>query len=247
MTCYNIYIKPCSKCQQNKNFDQFYKNSASKSGYSAYCKECDNEYQRRRRGSKREYGKSGFISETHKECTKCREIKNIDGFTKNSGNKSGIHSWCKQCMSEKVLEYRGGRVLKVLEKTDTHKQCRLCEKIKPYSEYAGIEKKSKRRETYCKECKKFMGTESVLRRYHLNVEEYMKIFNSQKGVCKICKQQELDGKRLSVDHDHKCCPGVGSCGMCIRGLLCARCNKTLGMVNDNTDYLKSMVSYLQNF
>ena len=90
-----------------------------------------------------------------------------------------------------------------------------------------------------------MGTERVLSKYGLSIDSYMEIFNAQNGVCKICKNPELNGKRLSVDHDHACCSGVKSCGQCIRGLLCSRCNKTLGMVEDNVEYLQSMIDYLK--
>lgn len=180
-----------------------------------------------------------------KQCTKCFQTKSLNEFAKNSGNKSGLHSWCKQCMTEKVLSYRGGRVLKQLMKTETHKQCRICEQLKPYSDFSKKDNRQKTKESYCSECKKFMGTERVLSKYGLSIDSYMEIFNAQNGVCKICKNPELNGKRLSVDHDHACCSGVKSCGQCIRGLLCSRCNKTLGMVEDNVEYLQSMIDYLK--
>ena len=74
-----------------------------------------------------------------KQCTRCKETKPLDKFAKNKGNKSGIHSWCKQCLSDKVLEYRGGRVFKQLAFTETHKQCSICEEVKPYSQYSGTQ------------------------------------------------------------------------------------------------------------
>lgn len=182
-----------------------------------------------------------------KQCTKCKVMKSLSEFAKNSSNKSGIHSWCKQCMSDKVLEYRGGRVFKQLAKTETHKQCRICEQMKPYSEYAGKDKGRKARESYCIECKKFMGSERVLRKYGLTIDTYMQIFNEQNGVCKICKMQEVNGKRLAVDHDHSCCAGASSCGQCIRGLICFKCNTALGMVNDDIYILNSMIEYLKKY
>ena len=150
-------------------------------------------------------------------------------------------------MTDKVLEYRGGRVFKQLVKTETHKQCRICEKIKPYSEYAGKDSKTKQRESYCIECKKFMGTERVLKRYGLTVDDYMELFRKQNGICKICQKPEIGGKRLAVDHDHSCCSGAYSCGKCIRGLLCTKCNQALGMVADDISILESMIAYLKTF
>ena len=233
-------MKQCSKCQKNKNFEQFYKSSASKDGHSRYCKNCQNEYTRNKRGSIKRYNKRSYVSETHKECTQCKKIKTFDEFAKNSGVASGWHSWCKQCMSDRVLQYRGGRVLKVLEKTDTHKQCRLCEETFDIGEFS--KRKNGYRTSYCKKCISYLGHQHNIKRFGLSTDEYVIMLKNQNYLCAICKKE--DSKRLCVDHDHSCCAGSYSCGKCIRGLLCSRCNKTLGMIEDNIDYLNSMIEYL---
>jgi hypothetical protein len=114
--------------------------------------------------------------------------------------------------------------------------CRRCERYLDKSQFWGD------KETYCKECKKFVGINSNLKNKKLDIEKYSEIEKSQNGVCKICGG--TDKKRLSVDHDHSCCSGSKTCGNCTRGLLCSRCNKTLGMVQDNPELLQKMINYL---
>ena len=68
--------------------------------------------------------------------------------------------------------------------------------------------------------------------YHTNVEWYEAKFQEQGGHCALCTaiQQSKCGRRLSVDHNHGCCPTKHACGKCNRGLLCFNCNKRLGML-----------------
>lgn len=63
-------------------------------------------------------------------------------------------------------------------------------------------------------------------KFGITGDEYRALLAKQGGRCAIC--QRKPGKyRLSVDHDHECCPGARSCGKCIRGLLCGDCNQIL--------------------
>ena len=80
--------------------------------------------------------------------------------------------------------------------------------------------------------------------YGISIDDYDKIFESQGGVCKICHKPPVV-ERLCVDHNHSCCPGLKSCGKCIRGLICRRCNSMLGFADDNTDRLRSAIEYLE--
>lgn len=85
---------------------------------------------------------------------------------------------------------------------------------------------------------------TLKRRYTLTEEQ---LINLSQAVCSICGERESrDGKSLSIDHDHSCCPGDKSCGKCIRGGLCAACNTALGLFRDNTENLLQAVMYLKN-
>lgn len=41
-----------------------------------------------------------------KICTKCKDEKSLDQFTKNKRSKDGFHWWCKECTSEYLRNYR---------------------------------------------------------------------------------------------------------------------------------------------
>jgi hypothetical protein len=83
-----------------------------------------------------------------------------------------------------------------------------------------------------------------LRQYNLSQADYIAMLHAQGGVCAICRQPETvldhrtkNPKSLAVDHDHR----TGA----VRALLCARCNYSLGLVNDDVPVLESMIAYLK--
>jgi Recombination endonuclease VII len=91
------------------------------------------------------------------------------------------------------------------------------------------------------------GIRVVMRRlYGLELEDYERLLAEQGGGCAICGATEPGGrgKRFHVDHDHSCCPGLRSCGNCIRGLLCHACNTGIGCLGDDVDRLMAAAAYL---
>ena len=60
--------------------------------------------------------------------------------------------------------------------------------------------------------------------FKLTIQEWAKIFAYQGETCAACGQVNKSGNRLSTDHRH-------SDGL-VRGLLCARCNRLLGKIED---------------
>ena len=74
------------------------------------------------------------------------------------------------------------------------------------------------------------------RLYGITIEQYVEIFSKQNGVCAICLEECKTRKSLSVDHNHL----TGK----IRGLLCNRCNRAIGMFNDDTAILERAKKYI---
>lgn len=51
-----------------------------------------------------------------KECSRCKEIKDISCFSKNKRNKDGVQTECKQCYSERRRQYRENNKEKISER-----------------------------------------------------------------------------------------------------------------------------------
>lgn len=73
---------------------------------------------------------------------------------------------------------------------------------------------------------------SLKRKYGITLEQFDAMSAAQNHACAICGSQEP----LCVDHDHE--TGV------IRGLLCGRCNKGIGLLGDSLEGLERAVRYL---
>jgi hypothetical protein len=78
------------------------------------------------------------------------------------------------------------------------------------------------------------------RQYGITVDEYDRLLESQDGKCAICAS-DSPGKRTKhfhVDHCHK----TGS----VRGLLCHKCNRAIGLFDDNPNLLTQASAYLKH-
>lgn len=75
-----------------------------------------------------------------------------------------------------------------------------------------------------------------VKRFGLTPETYRELLAKQGGVCLICHR--VDSRQLSVDHDHL----TGA----IRGLLCNRCNRGIGLLRDSADLCRSAAAYLDS-
>lgn len=99
---------------------------------------------------------------------------------------------------------------------------RSCEKFKPHN-YSGLEK-----------------WDGIIRRvYGITLQEYDDMLYEQGSGCAICgtKNDVVEGRRLAIDH----CHDSGK----VRGILCAKCNKGLGLFCDSVENLESAIKYLK--
>jgi Recombination endonuclease VII len=139
------------------------------------------------------------------------------------------------------------------------KHCTKCGTPKPLDEFSNHRRYKDGKQLECKLCSadyrreyrranpNYHRKEHDLKyKYKLDDTSFTAILTEQNNSCGICLCK-FDGDTVpQVDHDHSCCPDERSCGKCIRGLLCQRCNVRLGRYNDDpirfpeaADYLKA--------
>jgi hypothetical protein len=85
--------------------------------------------------------------------------------------------------------------------------------------------------------------------YRVTLEWFDEQWSAQAGRCPICQTQfEQDPHSThapQVDHDHKCCAGARSCGSCVRGLICRRCNVGMATFGEDPLLLLKAAVYLE--
>lgn len=114
--------------------------------------------------------------------------------------------------------------------------CKSCERIRSANwRKLNVEKCR----IYDKNRKERKREQNYQRKYGISINTYELMLREQNGSCMICYRDELKEKKLDIDHCHR----TGK----IRGLLCARCNKTIGLLEDDRQLALNIIQYLDKF
>lgn len=122
------------------------------------------------------------------------------------------------------------------------KKCTDCMKIRRKESYkANREYVLKRVSRYRKGNPDKIKHTKLKQAYGISFEEYQTMVQKQNGVCVVCERPEKvrwKGRltKLAVDHDHK----TGK----VRGLLCQRCNRALGLLDEDRHSVKRLFAYI---
>ena len=155
--------------------------------------------------------------------------------------------------SRRGMDLRALRASASLRDELGRKRCARCEEWREVNHFTQNLRQSDSLDTWCVDCcavyraSEGFVANTLMRTYSLTLERYNELLADQAGVCGSCKRAEPRGGRLSVDHDHACCAGSKSCGRCVRGLLCRRCNLMLGHAGDSKDVFVGLIEYLNQF
>jgi hypothetical protein len=118
-------------------------------------------------------------------------------------------------------------------------------------DHARVEQKRDEKSEYDKNYRSTHRTEkdAYRRTYHLQqnfnitFQRFVEMSVTQNNSCALC--EDVFDVTPAIDHDHSCCSGTKSCGKCIRGLLCHRCNTALGSFRDSPELLRKAAEYVE--
>lgn len=134
------------------------------------------------------------------------------------------------------------------------RRCARCGEVKLSEEFAGLSS------VYCKPCMATWARERRARgiktdpaytrkvnlaRYGMTPEGFAEKLASQGGRCAICRTLTPGGQGWHQDHDHSCCnTRKKSCGKCLRGILCTRCNIGIGNLKEDPVIIQAALDYV---
>ena len=165
-------------------------------------------------------------NEPQKTCRKCGELKPLTDFHRQEGMKDGHRHDCKTCHGAAHKEWyaknRNEEIQRVKRWQQANKD-RVNASQRRRRREGGEEHRLREREGHLR------------RKYGLRIRDFETLLIAQLGMCAICGRYER--QKLHVDHDH----GTNR----VRGLLCGKCNKAIGLLDDDPRRVRSAESYLR--
>ena len=160
-----------------------------------------------------------------KTCWKCGSFKSFDEFHRATGMKDGHRGECKDCSRADRRQWYQQNREKVIAKVQRWRE----ENPERYQEWL-----KKNRAENSEQRRESNRRGHLRRKYGLSIEVYEFLCLVQDQKCAICGEEV---EKLHVDHEH----GTGR----VRGLLCGKCNKAIGLLNDDPELLSAAARYLQ--
>ena len=176
-------------------------------------------------------------------CTTCDTFKEWSDFYPLKRGKNGRQSRCRTCSIKATTQWRQSNPEQVREYDRRWRRENRTKRLE--SERRLIQNRNEHPENYAKTWRqKNPEKAKELSRIHswksaninITYDEYLHLKKIQDNKCAICNSLPST-KELAVDHNHT----TGS----IRGLLCDRCNKCLGLFKDDSNLLHNAFSYLE--
>lgn len=161
-----------------------------------------------------------------KKCRKCRVVKPLADFYPQRDMKDGYRHNCKTCHANQHKDWY------LRNRTDEIERVRKWQQSNPEKVNASHRR---RRERDPEKERRRNRAGHLRRKYGLTQSLFEALVLAQLGKCAVCGR--LTAPDLHVDHDHRTKK--------VRGLLCGKCNKAIGLLNDDPELLTAAKLYLE--
>lgn len=152
-------MKRCYICKNILPYDAFYKDARNRvNGCQAGCKSCvKQKAELKRRVSGVSAQKRNDPNATHKECSRCGDLKSVNQFPVDTRTTDKRGSECLVCkrIESSDRNRKRGMVERVLQSVyDTEKQCRTCKTVRKISDFYEVSHKRNAdgRMAHCRSC-----------------------------------------------------------------------------------------------
>lgn len=159
-------------------------------------------------------------------CIRCGNRKPLTDFYRQAGMRDGYRNDCKKCMKvvrrawyERNRDYAISRAQRWRDANPDRYE----------------ESRRRNREENRDHLRKINRSGHLRRKYGLTPADYEFLRITQGDLCAICGEREETG--LHIDHHHE--TGL------IRGLLCGKCNKAIGLLREDPTLFEAASAYLQ--
>lgn len=225
--------KECSACHRFKGLDEFYESGGR---HNAWCKQCFRDWHLRR------YPLKVLVSETL-TCQVCgvsftpkqrKPAKYCSLVCRNQARIRTNRALREARLAELKCEWCDGGLTFRPGKASRTKYC---------SDDCQARALRARRTPEIRAAYRFK------KKYGITLEQRDALLKKQGGGCAICGTADPGARGWAFDHDHACCPDTRNdsktCGQCLRGVLCGRCNLGIGLFDDDPARLRAAVAYLK--
>lgn len=224
-------IKQCSQCKEELPVSRFPKNERMVDGYFHRCSTC---IVANNKAMALAPGGNEYPFPT-RNCPRCKMDVSIENWSKDSGARYGLGTYCKPCAAQRLAERRViDPMLKIMAR-EKRKQDAMS-RVKYKGARPSEEKRQRALESQRRGRLLLYGCEA----------SFNEVCSAQSGLCLICdKELNLNTDRYgkldkaTIDHCHNSTK--------FRGLLCGACNSGLGFFSDNWHVLRRAADYVEYF
>ena len=170
--------------------------------------------------------RSELLDQGLRRCSACNEIKKVGEFGRSTASSDGILNRCKVCVNQANRTYPENRDPEKRKKSSQAGSVRQWERVKGDPE--AREKARQRSAEWARKHPLHRSIRGRARKYGIPYDE---VFHHLCTPCNIC-----GGTADEIDHCHE----TGK----VRGGLCNKCNKILGLAGDSPQLLQAAIDYL---